>query len=44
MTNTEMKKWRTIQIAATILYRICGKIRIEKLPNNDIGFVSAKQI
>ena len=34
MTNTEMKKWRTIQIAATILYRICGKIRIEKLPNN----------
>lgn len=33
MTNTEMKRWRTRQIAATILYRICGRIRIEAIPN-----------
>ncbi len=34
MTYTELKKWRSVQIAATILYRICGKIRIERQQEN----------
>jgi len=33
-TISQMKRWRTRQIAATILYRICGRIRIEAVPDN----------
>lgn len=31
MKKTEMKEWRSLQIAATILYRLCGDILIESV-------------
>lgn len=34
-TKTELKQWRTLQIAAQIIYRIAGNVRIEAVPRNE---------
>lgn len=34
-TNTEMKQWRTLHIAAQILYRIAGNVSIESVSQNE---------